>query len=253
MREYVNLSVDSENKLRFSGRLCDSLPLKVSAAEIELATAADSADSHHSGHFLLNNQRFSKWNVKSRFIYESNEENLLHLQQTASPYFLNLYAFGSDERSSCVYLEPFLCSFEDLVMNRYEQQQSTPSSSSPALPLVTEMSGLFQLVSLCVALHASELHGFLAIYGKHALVFDEEGCLKLPSIAVLLDSTAFPLDWNTLPHEVFLEDLSENEVARADVWALGSLLFKLFYGKEVINLEGGATSGSGGSATAKTQ
>lgn len=64
----------------------------------------------------------------------------------------------------------------------------------------------------------------------------------MPSIAVLLDSTAFPLDWNTLPHEVFLEDLSEDEVARADVWALGSLLFKLFYGKEVINVEGGAAS-----------
>lgn len=156
MRKYLNLSVDSENKLRFSGRLCDSLPLKVSEAEIAV-TVTDSADSHHSapGHFLLNNQRFSKWNVKSRFIDESNEENLLHLQQTVSPYFLNLYAFGSEERSSCVYLEPFLCSFEDLVMNRYLHQESSPSSSSSAHPLVTEMSGLFQLVSLCVALHTS--------------------------------------------------------------------------------------------------
>jgi hypothetical protein len=42
------------------------------------------------------------------------------------------------------------------------------------------------------------------------------------------------MDWNTIPHELFLEESSSDEASKADVWAIGSLLLRLFYAKDLI-------------------
>lgn len=91
------------------------------------------------------------------------------------------------------------------------------------------------MVSLCVALHTNELYGFLSIFGKHPIVVDFEGCIKLPNIINLLEYS-FPIDWSTLPHELFLEEHSADEASKCDVWAVGALLFRLFYGTDILDL-----------------
>lgn len=59
---------------------------------------------------------------------------------------------------------------------------------------------------------------------------------------------AFPIDWSTLPHELFLEEHSPDEASKCDVWAVGSILFRMFYGKDIIDLTGSTESNGKASA-----
>jgi len=74
----------------------------------------------------------------------------------------------------------------------------------------------------------------LAFHGINGLLVDYEGFIKMPHILQLLEGS-ISLDWNTIPPEMLLEDYPMEECSKADVWALGSLLYSLFYGKNIIS------------------
>lgn len=77
------------------------------------------------------------------------------------------------------------------------------------------------------------MYGYLSFFGKNTLFIDNEGNIKMPNVLNLIEGN-FQLDWNTIPHEMLLEEGSQEEISKADVWAVGALILKLFYGQNII-------------------
>ncbi|EAR88928.2 MORN motif protein (macronuclear) [Tetrahymena thermophila SB210] len=214
---------------QFEGRLVQNLPPRLNQDEIIMHS--DERDvKRQLGHFTINNQIFSKWVVKSKYLFEDNgDTNFLNLAFNVSPYFLNIYAISHQDSS--ILTEPYLCTFEELCQNKLSDYNIDEQLSGK---LIKEISGLFQIVSLCVSLHNSELYGYISFFGKNILLVDNEGFIKTPNFLVLVDGS-FQLDWNTIPHELLLEEGPQQQLSKCDIWGIGSLLLYLFYGKSIVN------------------
>ncbi|KAL4482511.1 hypothetical protein ABPG72_001487 [Tetrahymena utriculariae] len=214
---------------QFEGRLVKNLPPRLYQDEI-IMHSEEKDVKRNLGHFIINNQVFSKWIVKSKYLFDDNSDtNFLNLAFNVSPYFLNIYAISHQDSS--ILTEPYLCTFEELCQNKLSEYNIDEQQDGK---LIKEISGLFQIVSLCVSLHNSELYGYLSFFGKNILLVDKEGFIKTPNFLVLVDGSFQP-DWNTIPHELLLEEGPQQQLSKCDIWGIGSLLLYLFYGKSIVN------------------
>ncbi|KRX09529.1 Protein kinase-like domain [Pseudocohnilembus persalinus] len=93
-----------------------------------------------------------------------------------------------------------------------------------------------QLIGIVTSMHMNQIQGYLSMYPTQILFLTPQGDLKTSNILTLLLSQKNQTRYAAAP-EMYLKKLDENLGDKSDVWAIGVILYKIFWGNWIIEQE----------------
>ena len=79
------------------------------------------------------------------------------------------------------------------------------------------------------------LSGFFALYADSLFFINERGELKIPNLIAMQFQKDKYLSKFALAPELFLDLVKDDIGPKADIWAIGVILYRIFWGKDIID------------------